>query len=59
MVISVSNFVNEEMKKDLDRLFDLREKALDICYKIPGYEALALEEKNNIYDSVVKEIAAL
>ena len=57
MVINVSAFVEDEaMKKDLNRWANIRNTTLDICYAIPGYTDLELEQKNKVYDAVKKEV---
>ena len=43
------------MKKG-EKMIDIRTSALKKCYGMEGYADLPLEEKNRIYDSVVKEI---
>lgn len=33
-----------------------RTKALEKCYSLPGYKDLSLDDKNKIYDTVIKEL---
>lgn len=37
---------------------EIRKKALDTCYKIPGYENLDKEDKNKLYDLVKKAVTS-
>ena len=39
-----------------DRYAIIRTEALNRCYAIEGYKDLPLEEKNKIYDKIVKEV---
>ena len=34
----------------------IRTKALEKCYSLPGYKDLSLDNKNKIYDRIIKEL---
>lgn len=56
-VVGIGDFVEDsEMKKGLNDSFVLRNRTLDVCYKIPGYEKLPAEEKKQLYDLVKKAV---
>jgi len=56
-VVGVGDFVEDsEMRKELNEPFVLRNKTLDVCYGIPGYEKLDREERNALYGLVKKAI---
>ena len=53
MIISVAHYAKDrEVAKAVLESDSIRNKALDICYAIPGYVDLPLEEKNKIYDKI-------
>ena len=52
-----SEVEDEEMKRILELSAIVRSETLDYCYSLENYEALSLEEKNKIYDSVSKKIS--
>lgn len=56
-VRNVGDFVEDDgMKRGLNKAAVLRNKALEACYKIPGYEKLPREDKNALYDLVKKAV---
>lgn len=58
MVINVGYFSeNKEIRETLDKYALIRNKTLDICYSIDGYEKLPLKEKNKIYDRIREEVS--
>jgi len=58
MVINVGYFSeNEEIRNELDKYTLIRNRTLDICYSIDGYEKLPLQEKNKIYDRISEKIS--
>ena len=58
-VISAAHFAeNDEIKDTVLESDVLRNKALDVCYSIPGYKELSLDEKNRLYDLVQKSISS-
>lgn len=53
MIISVAHYAKDrEVTKAVLESDSIRNKALDICYAIPGYVDLPREEKNKIYDKI-------
>lgn len=51
-------FLDESPRTPIDpTLFDPRAAALDIAYKIPGYESSRRETKNFIYSQIVKAVS--
>ncbi len=53
MIISAAFYAeNEDIAKAVLKSDLIRRTALDVCYAIPGYAELPLEEKNRIYDKV-------
>ena len=56
-VVGIGDFVDDsEKKKGLHDSFLLRNKTLDVCYGIPGYELLPRDERNKLYDLVKKAV---
>lgn len=56
-VINVAYFAETPEIKDTVLLSSrTRHLTLDRCYAIPGYENLPIEEKNRIYDKILKKI---
>ena len=55
-VINVGAFASDEVCSSLVDAARRREAALDKCYAIEGYAALPLEEKNAIYDKMMREV---
>lgn len=56
-VVSVGQFVeSSDAQKALLESDKLRNQTLDVCYGIPGYEKLALTDKNQLYDLVKKAV---
>ncbi len=48
-------FLDESPRAPIDQtFFDTRAAALDIAYKIPGYESASRETKNYIYDAIIR-----
>ena len=57
MVIDVAYFVDdEEIREKLLRNAEIRVESLKRCYDIEGYAELPLDQKNVIYDRIVKEV---
>ena len=58
MIISIANFVEDpKIKQVIKQSDDIRTKALDYCYThIKQYDQMSIEEKNQHYDSVVKNL---
>ena len=53
MVISVAAYVkDEEVRKFVLKSDNIRRRALEKCYTIPGYSELPQKEKNAVYDKV-------
>ncbi len=53
IIISVAHFAKDEtIKNAVLRSDEIRQKTLNYCCSIVGYESLPLNEKNKIYDSV-------
>ena len=53
IIISVAHFAKDEtIKNTVLRSDEIRQKTLNYCYSITGYESLPLNEKNKIYDMV-------
>lgn len=53
MVLSISNFAGSlNEKAELDKLFNIRNTALELCYTIAGYKNSSRETRNYIYDNV-------
>lgn len=52
-IISVAYFTkNGTIKNAVLKSDEIRQKTLNHCYSITGYESLPLNEKNKIYDTV-------
>lgn len=52
-VVSVANYAeNEEIRNAILQSDAIRHRTLNVCYGIPGYEALPLSEKNRVYDAI-------
>lgn len=56
-VVSVSAFAEKPIRAELDRMFELRNAALEKCYSIPGFTTLSRKAGNKIYDHVKAKIA--
>lgn len=57
MVISIAAFApTEEMKRDLQEAFDLRNETLRRCYAMENYAELPRAEKIRIYDTIRQQI---
>ena len=53
MIISVAEYVrNNKVRKTVLRSDYIRNKTLEKCYSIPGYNNLPLKVKNSVYDNV-------
>lgn len=53
MILSISNFAESlKEKADLNKLFSIRNMALELCYSIAGYEDSSRETRNYIYDNI-------
>ena len=51
-------FLDESPRKKIDpTLFDSRVAALDLAYKIPGYESAPRETKIFIYSRILKAVS--
>lgn len=57
-VINVGAFVGKDARTALTSAAKVRAAALEKCYSIAGYDALPLDEKNAVYDSIRREIEA-
>jgi len=58
-ILSVASFAeNAEIASAVIKSDNIRHAALNICYAMPDYESLPLNQKNTIYDRVVKGIIA-
>lgn len=56
-VVSVGRFAeNDEVREAVSESDVVRNRTLDVCYRIPGYEKLPAEDKNALYDLVKKSI---
>lgn len=53
IIISVAHFTKDEtIKNAVLKSDEIRQKTLNHCYSITGYESLPLNKKNKIYDTV-------
>lgn len=58
MVMSVACFAgSKKVRDDLLRCDDVRRRALDACYAIPGYADLPRAVKNKVYDRVKARVS--
>jgi len=56
-VLSVAYFsTNEEIKQTVLNSDKIRNKALKQCINTPGYNNMSLDEKNKLYDTIVKQL---
>jgi hypothetical protein len=52
-VISAAYYSNDkEVQNAVLKSDEIRDKTLNACYEIPGYESLSLTEKNRHYDRI-------
>ena len=58
MVISVAAFADDPVKKELVALDKVREVALDIAYRVPGYREANRDCKNWLYDAIRDRVLA-
>lgn len=58
MVISVAAFADDPVKKELVALDKVREVALDIAYRVPGYRETSRDCKNWLYDAIRDRVLA-
>ena len=58
MVISVSAFADDPIKKELVALDKVREVALDIAYRVPGYREASRDCRNWLYDAIRDRVLA-
>ena len=53
MIISVAEYVKDnKVRNTVLRSDYIRNKTLEKCYSIPGYDELPLKMKNAVYDNV-------
>ena len=56
-VISIANYADDPAVKEAVLASDtLRHKTLDVCYKIPGYNALPRPDRNKLYDLIKQAV---
>lgn len=58
-VLSIAYFTNnEEVKQTVLKSDQIRNKALKLCVQTAGYNNMSLDEKNKLYDTIVKQLTA-
>ena len=50
IIVSAAAFADGETRRGITRSDRTRQAILNKCYALPGYEALPLDEKNQLYD---------
>lgn len=58
VIYSAAYAADESIREGVKSLYEARNEILNRCYAIDGYENMAEEEQDSVYDSIRDEVLA-